>query len=253
VSLETETENRYTHFGFKKIPFVEKKSRVGQVFSSVAQRYNLMNDLMSLGIHRIWKRAAVAQCQLQPGQQVLDLAGGTGDITRLMHPKLQGQGRIVLADINAAMLDEGQRILTDKGIVSLIDWVQADAEALPFPDNHFDTAICAFGLRNVTDKDKALENLYRVLRSGGRLVILEFSHLSNPSLQAWYDSYSFHVLPFWGRLVCNDADSYQYLAESIRKHPIQEVLLSMMQRAGFVCCDYQNWNGGIVAIHKGFK
>jgi demethylmenaquinone methyltransferase/2-methoxy-6-polyprenyl-1,4-benzoquinol methylase len=248
-----EMENEYTHFGFKAVPRTEKKSRVGAVFSAVAERYNLMNDLMSLGIHRIWKRAAVSQCQIQPGQNILDLAGGTGDITRLIHPKLQEQGRIVLADINAAMLQEGQHALTDAGLVSLIDWVQTDAEALPFPDNHFDTAICAFGLRNVTNKDKALENVYRVLRPGGRVVILEFSHLSNATLQSWYDRYSFHVLPFWGRLICNDAASYQYLAESIRKHPTQAVLKTMMENVGFCCCDYQNWHGGVVAIHKGFK
>ncbi|MEY3183255.1 MAG: hypothetical protein RLZ35_1240 [Pseudomonadota bacterium] len=246
-------DKEYTHFGFETIPREEKKTRVGQVFSSVAERYNLMNDLMSLGIHRIWKRAAVASCQIQAGQHILDLAGGTGDITRLIHPKLQGEGKIVLADINAAMLQAGQRALIDEGLISLIEWVQADAESLPFSPHYFDTVICAFGLRNVTDKNKALENIYHVLRPGGRLVILEFSHLINPTLQAWYDRYSFHVLPFLGRLICNDAESYQYLAESIRKHPTQETLKSMMETVGFSCCEYQNWHGGIVAIHKGFK
>lgn len=246
-------EEQRTHFGYQQVPVQEKAGRVGRVFDSVAERYNLMNDLMSLGVHRLWKQAAVAECHVRPGQSILDLAGGTGDMTRLIHPKLQGQGQVVLADINATMLQEGRRLLTDLGLVSLIDWVQANAESLPFPDHRFHTAIMAFGLRNVTHKDRALAGIHRVLRPGGRLVVLEFSQPNQPTLKKLYDAYSFYALPLLGRLICNDAASYQYLAESIRMHPNQESLKTLMEDTGFARCTYRNWSGGIVAIHTGFK
>lgn len=242
-----------TDFGFTEVPVDEKQERVAQVFNSVAPRYDLMNDLMSLGIHRLWKRQALSHCQIRPHHRVLDLASGTGDLALLIAPMLSSKGKITLSDINNAMLTQAKSRLIDNGIIEQADIVQANAENLPFNDNTFDRIIMGFGLRNVTHKDKALESLYRVLKPGGRLVILEFSHPTSPSLSSLYDHYSFKILPRLGKWVANDADSYRYLAESIRKHPNQETLKDMLLKARFDKAEYQNLTGGIVAIHKGIK
>ncbi len=246
-------DERTTHFGFREIPVEEKVRRVGEVFRSVADKYDLMNDLMSLGVHRLWKRFAVEVADLRPGQQVLDLAGGTGDLAALMAPRVGPQGRVVLSDINAAMMDVGRRRLVDRGLVANIAWVQADAEALPFADASFDRVTMGFGLRNVTRKERALAEMHRVLRPGGLALVLEFSHPVHPGLARLYDAYSFQVLPRLGRLVAGDADSYRYLAESIRVHPDQATLRGMMEDAGLVRCDWHNLTGGIVAVHRGWK
>jgi demethylmenaquinone methyltransferase / 2-methoxy-6-polyprenyl-1,4-benzoquinol methylase len=240
-----------THFGFSQIPRSEKVRRVGQVFSSVAQRYDVMNDLMSLGLHRLWKRFAIELAHVRPGQSVLDLAGGTGDLTRLMTPLIGEKGRVVLGDINGAMLDVGRERLLNEGIV--VDVIQLNAENLPFANNSFDLITIAFGLRNVTDKEAALASMYRVLKPGGRLIILEFSQVYFPPLKPIYDLYSFRILPLMGKLVAKDEDSYRYLAESIRMHPDQETLKNMLIDVGFERCDYHNVDGGIVAVHRGFK
>jgi len=246
-------DERTTHFGFREIPVEEKVRRVGEVFRSVADKYDLMNDLMSLGVHRLWKRFAVEVADLRPGQQVLDLAGGTGDLAALMAPRVEPAGRVVLSDINAAMMDVGRRRLVDRGLVDNIAYVQADAEALPFPDASFDRVTMGFGLRNVTRKERALAEMHRVLRPGGLALVLEFSHPVHPGLARLYDAYSFQVLPRLGRLVAGDADSYRYLAESIRVHPDQATLRGMMEDAGLVRCDWHNLTGGIVAVHRGWK
>lgn len=242
-----------TDFGFTEVPVDEKQERVAQVFNSVAPRYDLMNDLMSLGIHRLWKRQALSHCQIRPHHHVLDLASGTGDLALLIAPMLSSKGKITLSDINNAMLTQAKSRLIDNGIIEQADIVQANAESLPFNDNTFDRIIMGFGLRNVTHKDKALESLYRVLKPGGRLVILEFSHPVSQSLSTLYDHYSFKILPLLGKWVANDSDSYRYLAESIRKHPNQDTLKDMMLTARFDKVEYQNLTGGIVAIHKGIK
>lgn len=242
-----------TDFGFTQVPIDEKQERVAQVFNSVAPRYDLMNDLMSLGIHRLWKRQALSHCQIRPDHHVLDLASGTGDLALLIAPRLSSKGKITLSDINNAMLTQARTRLIDNGIIEQAEIVQANAENLPFHDNTFDRIIMGFGLRNVTHKDKALASLYRVLKPGGRLVILEFSHPRNAALSSLYDHYSFKILPMLGKWVANDSDSYRYLAESIRKHPNQETLKEMILSAGFDRADYQNLTGGIVAIHKGIK
>lgn len=247
------TPSEQTFFGFKKIPKPEKENLVRGVFDSVAPRYDLMNDLMSLGLQRIWKKAAISQCAIRPGQTILDLAGGTGDMTRRIHPLLQARGHLVLSDINASMLAVGRSKLLDAGIVKNLSYTQANAECLPFADHTFHTVLIAFGLRNVTDQSAALAEMQRVLRPGGRLVILEFSQIQDPLLAKLYDPYSFHILPLMGKIVCNDAESYRYLAESIRKHPNQENLKSLMESVGFSRCTYQNWHRGLVAIHLGFK
>jgi len=244
--------DKTTHFGFRNVPVSEKTRHVRQVFDSVADNYDLMNDLMSFGIHRLWKRFAVNMAALKPGQQVLDLAGGTGDLARLMAPGVGPSGHIVLADINAAMLENGRTRLLDRGISGNVTFALANAEALPFADNRFDLATMAFGLRNVTDKQRALESLFRVLKPGGRLLVLEFSR-PVAALKPAYDFYSFKLLPGLGRLIANDADSYRYLAESIRMHPDQQTLQGMLEKAGFERCDYHNLTGGIVAIHRGYK
>jgi len=246
-------DERTTHFGFREIPVEEKVRRVGEVFRSVADKYDLMNDLMSLGVHRLWKRFAVEVADLRPGQQVLDLAGGTGDLAALMAPRVGPEGRVVLSDINAAMMDVGRRRLVDRGLVANVAWVQADAEALPFADASFDRVTMGFGLRNVTRKERALAEMHRVLRPGGLALVLEFSHPVHPGLARLYDAYSFQVLPRLGRLVAGDADSYRYLAESIRVHPDQATLRGMMEDAGLVRCDWHNLTGGIVAVHRGWK
>jgi demethylmenaquinone methyltransferase/2-methoxy-6-polyprenyl-1,4-benzoquinol methylase len=242
-----------THFGFERVAVGEKADRVAQVFDSVATKYDLMNDLMSFGIHRLWKRFTINLAGIKRGNRVLDLAGGTGDLASRFSPLVGPQGQIVLVDINAAMLNEGRRRLTDQGIVGNVAYVQADAERLPFPDNTFDCLSIAFGLRNVTHKAQALRSMYGVLKPGGRVLILEFSHPTLPGLQPLYDLYSFKVLPLMGKIVAKDAASYRYLAESIRVHPDQETLQEMMEQAGFERCEYFNLTGGIVAVHRGYK
>jgi demethylmenaquinone methyltransferase/2-methoxy-6-polyprenyl-1,4-benzoquinol methylase len=242
-----------THFGYQQVDWEDKQRRVDSVFHSVAKNYDLMNDAMSFGIHRLWKRFAVEQAGVRPGQTILDLAGGTGDLARRFSPLVGAQGRVVVGDINASMLDVGRERLLDHGVSGNVVFVQANAENLPFPDGSFDCVTIAFGLRNVTDKDKALQSMYRVLKPGGRLLVLEFSKPIIPGLKQVYDLYSFTVLPVMGRLIARDEKSYRYLAESIRMHPDQENLRTMMQRAGFEDCDYFNLTGGIVALHRGFR
>jgi demethylmenaquinone methyltransferase/2-methoxy-6-polyprenyl-1,4-benzoquinol methylase len=244
--------DKTTHFGFRNVPVGEKSQHVRQVFDSVADNYDLMNDMMSLGIHRLWKRYAINMATLKPGERVLDLAGGTGDLTRLMAPIVGERGHITLADINAAMLNNGRSRLLDKGISGNVDFAQVDAEQLPFPDNSFDLVTMAFGLRNVTNKQRALDSLYRVIRPGGRLLVLEFSR-PTALLKPAYDFYSFAILPKLGQFIARDESSYRYLAESIRMHPDQQTLQSMMEQAGLERCDYHNLSGGIVAIHRGYK
>ena len=244
--------DKQTHFGFQKIPADEKASRVRAVFDSVAGDYDLMNDVMSLGIHRFWKRMTVNMANIRPGQRILDLAGGTGDLTRLLAPRTGQQGTVVLSDINRSMLQTGRGRLLDSGITGNVAYLQADAQQLPFADSSFDCILMAFGLRNVTDKQRALASMYRVLRPGGRLLILEFSRPA-ALLRPAYDFYSFNVLPRLGRMIAKDEASYRYLAESIRMHPDQETLLGILQAAGFEDCDYHNLSGGIVAIHRGYR
>lgn len=242
-----------TDFGFKQVPLEDKTTLVGEVFSSVATKYDLMNDLMSLGIHRLWKKIAIQHCAIQPGQKILDLAGGTGDLTAIFAQTIKNNGQVILADINASMLQAGRNKLIDKGRIHGIQYLQLDAEFLPFDDYYFDCIAIGFGLRNITNKHKALLEMYRVLKPGGRLVILEFSKPTYEALSNVYDIYSFKVLPLLGKLIAKDADSYRYLAESIRMHPDQIQLKSMLQDVGFEDCSYQNLTGGICAIHKGFK
>lgn len=242
-----------THFGFRDVPTGDKQKLVGQVFSSVAGSYDLMNDLMSLGIHRVWKRYFVATAQVRRGDRVLDLAGGTGDIALLLKDRVGDTGSIVLGDINGEMLRVGRDRMTDKGRVGGFDYVQMNAEKLPFPDASFDLVTIAFGLRNVTDKDAALREMQRVLKVGGQARVLEFSQVKFDWFKPIYDFHSFQVLPRLGKLFANDADSYQYLAESIRKHPPQDELKAMMQAAGFARCGYRNLSAGIVAVHTGYK
>ncbi len=242
-----------TDFGFKQIPAKEKNRKVAEVFSSVAENYDLMNDLMSVGIHRLWKRLAIQSCALRPGLRVLDLAGGSGDLSAKISPLVKIQGQVVLSDINEDMLRVGRGRLLNQGIFNNILFVRANAESLPFPENYFDRVIIGFGLRNVTHKEKALSAMYHVIKPGGKLVILEFSKLLTPLLQQIYDAYSFKVLPWLGEVVAGDAESYRYLAESIRMHPDQETLKEMTLAAGFDRCEYQNLTGGVVAIHQGVK
>jgi len=244
--------DKTTHFGFRDVPVGEKSRHVRQVFDSVADSYDVMNDMMSFGIHRLWKRYVIHMALLKPGEQVLDLAGGTGDLTRLMAPKVGTGGHVVLADINAAMLSNGRSRLLDQGVSGNVSFAQVDAEQLPFADNNFELVTMAFGLRNVTRQQRALQSLFRVIKPGGQLLVLEFSRPA-ALLKPAYDFYSFNILPKLGQLIAKDADSYRYLAESIRKHPDQQTLQSMMQQAGFERCDYHNLCGGIVAIHRGYK
>lgn len=244
---------RTTHFGFQQIPEVEKAGKVAGVFDSVADNYDVMNDVMSFGVHRLWKRFTVEMSNVRNGQRLLDLAGGTGDLAAKFAPKVGPQGKVVVADINAAMLQRGRERLVNNGILGNVEFVQCDAENLPFPDHHFDCITMAFGLRNVTHKDRALASMYRVLKPAGRLLVLEFSKLNVTALQPLYDLYSFKLLPVMGKLIAQDADSYRYLAESIRMHPDQEELKRMMDDAGFERCEYFNLSGGIVALHRGYK
>jgi len=245
--------NETTHFGFEQVPAGEKVRRVGHVFDSVASRYDLMNDLMSLGIHRLWKRFTIDVSGVRAGQKVLDVAGGSGDLTRAFSKRVGADGSVVLCDINASMLDVGRQRLTNEGIAGNVTYVQANAEELPFEDESFDCITIAFGLRNVTDKARALASMRRVLKPGGALLVLEFSHTTLPLLKPLYDLYSLSVLPKIGKLVTGDADSYQYLAESIRMHPDQETLKGMLETAGLERCEYFNLSGGIVALHRGFR
>ncbi len=242
-----------THFGYRQVPTEEKAARVADVFHSVASRYDLMNDLMSGGIHRIWKRFTIEMSGARKGHQILDIAGGTGDLAAQFSRIVGAEGRVVLADINDSMLQVGRDKLLDHGYMGNLEFVQADAQHLPFPDDSFDCITIAFGLRNVTDKDMALRSMLRVLKPGGRLLVLEFSKPRNELLSRAYDAYSFNIIPRIGKLVANDADSYQYLAESIRVHPDQDTLKGMMEDAGFVNCDYHDMTGGVVALHRGFK
>ncbi|MCB1846129.1 MAG: bifunctional demethylmenaquinone methyltransferase/2-methoxy-6-polyprenyl-1,4-benzoquinol methylase UbiE [Halieaceae bacterium] len=247
------SDKERTHFGFKEVDKEAKASMVADVFHSVASRYDLMNDLMSAGIHRIWKRFTIELSGVRKGHSVLDIAGGTGDLAARFADIVGPEGAVVLADINESMLKVGRDKLLDSGHLGNLEFVQADAQYLPFPDDSFDCITIAFGLRNVTDKDKALRSMLRVLKPGGRLLVLEFSKPQNALLSKAYDAYSFKVLPVMGRLVANDSDSYQYLAESIRVHPDQETLKEMMEDAGFTRCEYHNMTGGVVALHKGIK
>lgn len=242
-----------THFGFRKVARSQKASQVADVFHSVAGKYDMMNDLMSMGIHRLWKRFTIEVSGVRPGHRVLDIAGGTGDLTMKFSDLVGSSGQVVLADINASMLQVGRGRLMDRGYAGNIQYVQADAEHLPFPDNSFNAVSIAFGLRNVTDKDQALRDMTRVLKPGGKLLILEFSKPTNPLLSKAYDLYSFNALPLMGQLVAGDSASYQYLAESIRMHPDQETLKHMMDEAGLVNCKYYNMTGGVVALHVGIK
>lgn len=244
------SDKKTTHFGYKTVEESEKARKVGEVFHSVARKYDLMNDVMSLGMHRGWKRFAVEVSGVGAGDRVLDIAGGSGDLSRLFARKTGPDGEVILTDINASMLAVGRDRLIDDGVA--VPALQCDAEKLPFPDHHFDCVIVAFGLRNMTHKDKALAEMQRVLKTGGRLLVLEFSQIWKP-LAPVYDAYSFKLLPLMGRIFAKDADSYQYLAESIRMHPDQETLKQMMQDAGFARVDYYNLAAGAVALHKGWK
>ncbi len=247
------TDDNNTHFGFRSVDSREKASLVRGVFDSVAKNYDLMNDLMSFGVHRLWKRFAVELAGVRAGQKVLDLASGTGDLADRFADLVGPDGMVTMTDINESMLHVGRDRMTDRGHVGNLAYAQVNAEALPFPDESFDLVTIAFGLRNVTHKDKALEAMQRVLKPGGRALVLEFSKPLNKPLETLYDLYSFRVLPQMGKLVAKDAESYRYLAESIRMHPDQETLREMMEQAGFERCDVHNLTGGIVAIHRGFK
>ena len=242
-----------THFGYRDVPVAEKQKLVGRVFTSVASRYDLMNDLMSFGVHRLWKRWFTATSGVREGDAVLDLAGGTGDIAASLVPLVGERGVVVIGDINAAMLRVGRDRLLDRGFVRNLSYAQLNAESLPFPDSSFDAVTIAFGLRNVTDKDVALREMQRVLRPGGRVLILEFSSVQSQILKPLYDFHSFKVLPRLGAMIAGDAESYQYLAESIRRHPDQATLKAMMESAGFARVDVRNLSAGIVAIHRGYK
>jgi demethylmenaquinone methyltransferase / 2-methoxy-6-polyprenyl-1,4-benzoquinol methylase len=241
-----------TDFGFQSVPRIEKARRVRGVFDSVAARYDLMNDLMSAGVHRLWKRFALGLTQLRPGQKALDVAGGTGDLTAGMARQVGPDGLVLLTDINAAMLSQGRDRLIDEGLVSNVRCLQANAEKLPFADHSFHCVTIGFGLRNVTDKAAALRSMHRVLKPGGQLLVLEFSK-PVAAIRPLYDAYSFHILPRLGQWVARDEASYRYLAESIRMHPDQETLKGLMQEAGLEDCRYHNLSGGIVAVHRGYK
>lgn len=252
TSSNSNTEEQID-FGFSQVPKSEKEKLVANVFHSVAAKYDLMNDLMSFGIHRLWKKFTIDYSGVRKGQYVLDLAGGTGDFSAKFSHLVGANGKVVLSDINQSMLDVGKEKLQNLGIVGNIEYVQANAEALPFPDNYFDCVVISFGLRNVTNKDKALKSIFRVLKPGGRLLVLEFSKPIIKPLSKIYDLYSFNVLPKIGEFVVNDGDSYKYLAESIRMHPDQKTLANMMIEQGFEAVNFYNLTGGIVALHRGYK
>lgn len=247
------SKNDTTDFGFSTVSLKQKTEKVAEVFHSVAEKYDIMNDVMSAGLHRIWKRFAIDLAKFRPGQKVLDLAGGTGDLTLKIKPIVGETGQVILSDINFSMLSVGRDRVLDQGMLDGIEVVQADAEQLPFPDNYFDRTIIGFGLRNVTQKEHALKEMYRVLKPGGCALVLEFSKVNVPILDKLYDFYSFNLLPKMGKLIAGDEDSYRYLAESIRMHPDQATLKALMTAAGFEDCDYHNLTGGMVAVHRGFK
>jgi len=247
------SDTRSTDFGYERVPWNEKSRRVRGVFDSVAGNYDLMNDLMSGGLHRLWKQFTLSLANLRPGQRALDVAGGTGDLAVGLARQVGDRGLVVLTDINAAMLARGRDRLINEGLVSNVRVAQVNAEKLPFADSTFDCVTIGFGLRNVTDKPAALASMRRVLKPGGQLLILEFSHPTSAALRPFYDAYSFRVLPLLGKLVARDEASYRYLAESIRMHPDQETLLGMMRDAGLEGCRYHNLTGGIVAVHRGYR
>ncbi|ABK45977.1 2-octaprenyl-6-methoxy-1,4-benzoquinone methylase [Magnetococcus marinus MC-1] len=242
-----------THFGFTNVPTSEKVKKVRDVFDSVAPKYDLMNDLMSMGVHRLWKRHAISKLNLQPGDHALDLAGGTGDLALLMQKRMTRSGRVTICDINYSMLDQGRHRLTDEGWLCGMEWVQANAEELPYPSNCFDVVTIGFGIRNVTNIPQALSEMFRVLKPGGKLMVLEFSKIAIPALRPLYDLYSFKLLPEIGHIVTKDRDSYQYLVESIRMFPDQESFKAMIEAAGFFNVRYENLSAGISAIHLGYK
>jgi len=242
-----------THFGFQTVSTHQKEIKVGEVFSNVAPYYDIMNDLMSFGIHRLWKRFTLECAHIQPGHHILDLAGGSGDLTRLFYQRIGETGSITLADINYAMIQQGRKRLLDLGLYRNLHFVEANAESLPFKNNFFDCITMAFGLRNVTDKNKALSSLFDVCKPGGKVMILEFSTPAITALTPLYDWYSFKILPKIGEWIAKDAANYQYLAESIRMHPNQTQLKSMIAQAGFEDCYYINLSGGIVALHIAYK
>lgn len=246
-------KSRFTHFGFKDVPWEEKQQKVADVFHSVAGNYDVMNDAMSMGLHRLWKRRAIQLTGVRTGQTVLDLASGTGDLAKQMAALVGPTGKVVFSDINASMLTEGRARMESQGLIGNIRYAQINAENIPFPDDIFDCVTIGFGLRNVTDKQKALNEMCRVIKPGGRVLILEFSQVTMPGLKPIYDAYSFHLLPKMGKWIAKDEDSYRYLAESIRKHPDQQTLKGMMNDAGLEDTEFFNLNGGIVAIHRGFK
>jgi demethylmenaquinone methyltransferase / 2-methoxy-6-polyprenyl-1,4-benzoquinol methylase len=247
------TDQTTTDFGFQQVLPHEKTQKVAQVFHNVADDYDIMNDLMSLGLHHLWKKICVEFARPRKGQRILDLAGGTGDLAKVFIDKVLPGGEVCLADINASMLAKGKQRLLNQGIVQGVQYIQADAQALPFPDNYFYTITMAFGLRNVTDKLTALQSMWRVLKPGGQLLVLEFSKLTLPLLQPLYDYYSFNVLPWLGDKIANDAASYSYLAESIRMHPDQAQLQALIEQAGFEDCHYNNLTAGVVALHRAYK
>lgn len=244
--------DKTTHFGYQDVTPEEKTQKVGAVFDSVAGKYDVMNDVMSFGLHRVWKRYFVHIANIRSDHQILDLAAGTGDITAVLAPKLSAKGAIIMCDPNAAMLEHGRQRLIDRGLVKNIHYIQAKAEDLPFMENYFDRVTLAFGLRNFTDKDQALRAIFSLVKPGGQLLILEFSK-PQQWMRGIYDTYSLKFLPRIGKIIAKDAESYQYLAESILKHPDQETLQSMLEAAGFEQCDFLNLNGGIVCIHRGYK
>jgi demethylmenaquinone methyltransferase/2-methoxy-6-polyprenyl-1,4-benzoquinol methylase len=241
-----------THFGFQQVDVDQKQGLVKGVFDSVASNYDLMNDVMSFGTHRLWKNYTIASSNVSKGDKVLDIAGGTGDLAIKFRKKVGDSGKVILSDINGSMLEEGRKNLINHGVID-VDFIQANAESLPFEDNTFDCVSIAFGLRNVTHKNIALKQMHRVLKKGGSLLVLEFSKVENEMLEKIYDAYSFNLIPKLGQFFANDEDSYQYLAESIRKHPDQETLKTMALDAGFGFCEYHNLSGGIVALHKAIK
>ncbi|MCK5919080.1 MAG: bifunctional demethylmenaquinone methyltransferase/2-methoxy-6-polyprenyl-1,4-benzoquinol methylase UbiE [Cocleimonas sp.] len=251
--MENKTSEQSTHFGYQQVPVGEKANKVADVFHSVADKYDVMNDLMSAGVHRLWKRYTIETSGAKSGDTILDLAGGTGDLAAKFSRIVGKEGKVILSDINGSMLENGRERLINMGIAGNMEYVQANAESLPFPDNYFNVITIAFGLRNVTDKDAALRSILRTLKPGGKLMILEFSKPVVPGLDIVYDQYSFKLLPLIGKLVANDEDSYRYLAESIRMHPDQETLKGMMDDAGFERTAYHNMTGGIVALHTGYK
>ena len=244
--------DKTTHFGYKKVDSNKKQKLVDDVFDSVANNYDLMNDLMSFGMHRFWKKYTTEISGIKENDVVLDLAGGTGDMAYRFSKIIGPKGRLILCDINNSMLTEGRKKLIDKGVIN-IDFIQANAEKLPFKENHFDCVNIAFGLRNVTDKELALKQIYKILKKGGRLLILEFSKINNKALSKLYDFYSFSIIPKIGHLITKDKDSYQYLSESICQHPSQKLLKEMVHKAGFKFCEYHNLSQGIVAVHKAIK